>query len=312
MNIVLIGASGFLGRNLLVRLTSHGHRCAVLTRNAARRQDLGVIEGVRLVQADVFDGDALGRAFEGAGAVISMAGILNEKGRNGKGFHRVHVSLVERIIDAAQNRQVARILHVSALNAGSGPSHYLRTKGEAEQRLLASGLDVSLFRPSVIFGRGDSFFNRFAALLHITPVLPLACPQARLQPVWVDDVARAMLRVLENPDAPGSLYELGGPRDYTLRELVQFTARQLGVRRAIIGLPNWASALQGRVMDFVPGKPFSTDNYRSLQTDNVTQDNALPRLHIQPASIEAIVPDYLRTAPRQARLNRYRRREGID
>lgn len=306
MNIVLVGSSGFLGRNLLQTLSRNGHACTVLTRHAAARQSLTLMPGVRLVQADPFDPAALDLALGGADALVSMAGILNERGRNGAGFHRVHVELVEALAEAARRASLRRVLHVSALNAGDGPSHYLRSKGAAENRWRESGLDVAVFRPSVIFGPGDSFFNRFAGLLRISPVLPLACPESRLQPVYVGDVTAAMSRVLSDGPVSGS-HELGGPRVYSLRELVRFTATVIGRRRTVIGLPSWVSALQGRVMDFVPGKPFSTDNFRSLQVDNVTSDNALPALGIRPSSIEAVVPHYLGHSPRQNRLDHFRR-----
>jgi len=307
MRIVLIGASGFVGRHLVPVLAAHGHRCTVLARGEPRRRSLRVLPAVRLVRADVYDRVRLESEFTGADVVFSMAGILNERGFGGRGFRRAHVELVEGIVEAARAAGVPRILHVSAMNAGQGRSHYLRTKGEAEALLLDSHLQVSIFRPSVIFGPGDDFFNRFAALLRLSPVLPLACPNARLQPVYVGDVVQAMVAVLEGDEPPGGSYDLGGPRVYTLRELVEWTAAAIGRSRLVIGLPDWASRLQGRLMGLVPGKPFSYDNYLSLQTDNVTPDNALPRLGITPAGIEAVVPGYLGVSLRQSRLDAWRR-----
>lgn len=305
MNITVVGGSGFLGRHVVRHLVAGGHHCRVLTRNAPRRAALRLQQGVELDQCDVYDQAVLARAFTGADAVLSMAGILNERGFGGHGFHRVHVTLVERVVAAARQAGVTRILHVSALNAGQGDSHYLKSKGEGERVLRESGLEVAIFRPSVVFGPGDSFFRRFAALLRLSPVLPLACPGARLQPVFAGDVGAAVRRVLET-GATG-VFELGGPRVYTLAELVRYTARTLGLRRWIPGLPRGLSRLQAAIMDFVPGKPFSTDNYRSLQVANLTADNALPKLDIRPASVEAIVPSYLGHSPRQSRLDRFRR-----
>jgi len=307
MRIVLIGASGFVGRHLVPVLAAHGHGCTVLSRGEPRQRSLRVLPAVRLVRADVYDRVRLESEFTGADVVFSMAGILNERGFGGRGFRRAHVELVEGIVEAARAAGVPRILHVSAMNAGQGRSHYLRTKGEAEALLLDSHLQVSIFRPSVIFGPGDDFFNRFAALLRLSPVLPLACPNARLQPVYVGDVVQAMVAVLEGDEPPGGSYDLGGPRVYTLRELVEWTAAAIGRSRLVIGLPDWASRLQGRLMGLVPGKPFSYDNYLSLQTDNVTPDNALPRLGITPAGIEAVVPGYLGVSLRQSRLDAWRR-----
>ena len=306
MKIVLVGASGFLGRALLSRLGEAGHQCTVFARNPDACNDLRLIRGVRLVGGNILDAGSLKPEFAGADLAVSMAGILNEKGRNGAGFRRVHVGSVEAVTEAAQAAGVPRIWHVSALNAGKGESHYLKTKGEAEARLRDSGIATGIFQPSVIFGPGDSFFNRFADLLALAPLMPLACPEARMQPVYVGDVVDAMTWALEA--APeGGTWQLGGPRVYTLRELVEFTGMVSGHRRRIIGLPDLLSRLQAGVMDFVPGKPFSTDNFRSLQTDNVAERNALPGMGIRPMSIEAVVPRYLGHSLKQNRLDHYRR-----
>jgi NADH dehydrogenase len=309
MQIVTIGGSGFLGLHVAQILAGSGHHNRVLTRDASGLGAFRLLPGVTTANADVYDSATLEAQLRDADAVVSMAGILNESGSDGKGFHRVHVELVERIIEACQASGVRRVLHVSALGAGRGESHYQVSKGEAEARLAASGLDVTVFRPSVIFGRGDSFFNRFAGLLKLAPVLPLACPDSKLQPVWARDVACAMRIALDEARGIGEHWELGGPQVYSLKELVAWTAHTLGLSRAIVGLPSGLSRLQASVMDFVPGKPFSTDNFRSLQVDNVTQDNAFPRLGITPASIDAVVPGYLVESPRQARLDESRRRK---
>jgi NADH dehydrogenase len=306
MKLVTVGGSGFLGLHVARAMARAGHEQVVLTRQPAKAGAFRLVPGVEVRRADVHDTETLARLFDGADAVMSMAGILNESGRDGAGFERVHVTLVDGIIEACQAAGIERVLHVSALGAGEGESHYQRTKGEAERHLQDSGLATTLFRPSVVFGRGDSFFTRFASLLRLAPVLPLACPNSRLQPVWAQDVGAAMVASLERPDALGATWELGGPEVYTLRELVQWTAATLGLKRAVIGLPDGVSRLQAGIMDFVPGKPFSTDNYRSLQVDNVTRDNALPRLGIRPASIDAIVPDYLVESSRQRRLRKAR------
>jgi NADH dehydrogenase len=311
MNIVLVGASGFLGRYVVHALSEAGHRCTVLSRNPGGRHFIAG-RAVRLVQADVHDVEALATVFEGADAAVSMAGILNEAGHNGSGFHRVHVELVEHIIAACRRHDIGRILHVSAIGAGEGKSHYLRSKGEAEDLLRQSGLAVNVYRPSVVFGPGDSFFNRFAALLRLSPVLPLACADARMQPVYAGDVAAAMAAGLEATPGSFEVVELGGPQVHSLGELVKWTARQLELKRWIPALPGGLSRLQAMAMDFVPGKPFSTDNYRSLQTPNVAADNPWPRWGIHPASIEAVVPAYLGGGGRQRRLAAWRRRAGRD
>jgi NADH dehydrogenase len=308
MRIVLVGASGFLGKYLLHELALDQHQCAVLTRSPQRRATVKLLPGVELVQADVFDPNALARQFSGADAVINMAGILNESGRGGHGFRKVHVELVEGIIGACRKTGVRRLLHVSALNAGEGNSHYLESKGEAEALLLASGdLEVSIFQPSVIFGKGDDFFNRFAAMLSLMPVLPLACPKARLQPVYAGDVARAMVASLEDPMTWGKVYPLAGPQSYSLKELVNWTAKTSGMRRLVLGLPRPVSAAMAVVMNLLPGKPFSWDNYQSLQTDNISSENGFACFGIDPLAIDLVVPDYLTGSLRQRRLQTFRR-----
>ena len=309
MRIVLVGGSGFLGRYLLQELSSRGHRCTVLTRNASRRREVSLYKGAELKEADVHDADVLSEAFSGADAIISMAGILNETGFSGKGFEKVHLELVNKILQACKHSGVTRLLHISALNAGKGESHYLRSKGKAEQLLLGEdSIRTTIFQPSVIFGPGDSFFNRFAGLLKLAPVLPLACAGSRMQPVYAGDVARVVAQSLEDPSTAGHRYELGGPGVYTLQELVKFTAETAGRKVWIIPLPDFISRIQGVLMGLVPGKPFSTDNYRSLQTDNICTHNALPDFGIVPASIEAVVPGYLGESLRQRRYSRIRQR----
>lgn len=310
MKIALFGGSGFVGRNLLPELTGRGHSCVVLTRDPERCRELRLHQGVELRRVNSGDDEALVAALEGCDAVVNLVGILNEKGRSGKGFYRVHVGLVEWLLEACHKAGVERFLQVSALNADTDDpeaSHYLKSKGEAERVIRKSGIGYTIVRPSVIFGAGDSFFNRFAGLLKWTPILPLACPGARMQPVWVGDVAEAITLMLESPEAAGSAYPLVGPRQFSLIELVRFTASAIGKRRWVVGLPNALSRLQGLVFDFVPGKPFSSDNYRSLQIDNVSEENALPDFGIDPRPVEGLVCHYLGGSSRQQRLDAIRK-----
>lgn len=309
MRIVLLGATGFVGHHLLPELSAAGHECRVLTRYRPGCRELALVPGVTLRQADIHDAEQLQRHFEGADAVINMVGILNERGRKGEGFRAVHVGLAEKILAACRDSGIRRLMQVSALNAGKGDSHYLRSKGEAEERIRsAADIDFTFVQPSVIFGEGDDFFNRFATLLKLAPVLPLACPEAKLQPVWVGDVACAMSRALDDPESIGANLIMVGPEEFTLRELVEFTACVLGLKRRIVGLPDGLAKLQAHIMDFVPGKPFSTDNYRSLQIDSTSVENSLWRFGIRPRSIEAEVPGYLGGSRHQDQLDRCRQR----
>ena len=308
MRIVLTGATGFLGGHLLPVLSAAGHECLAFTRFPPGCKDLATIPRVTIRRGDVFDTDWLARQLQGADAVVNMVGILNEKGRNGEGFRRAHVTLTEQIIDACREAGVKRLIQVSALGAGEGSSHYLVSKGEAERRIREAGdLDSTIFQPSVIFGRGDAFFNRFAGLIRAAPVLPLACPDALMQPVWAGDVAEGIKRSLDQPWTVGETLTAVGPDVFTLRELVELTARTAGLKTRIVNLPDGVARAQAAVMDFVPGKPFSTDNYRSLQTPNTSDDNGLLRLGIKPRSICSIVPSYLAKSARQSRLDKCRK-----
>ncbi len=310
MHIVLLGGTGFVGRAILPELAKSGHTSTVLTRHKARHREITLIPGTSLKQADVYEPADLCRHLESADAVINLVGILNESGRNGAGFHRAHVHLVDGLIEACEKTGVRRVLHMSALNAGAGQSHYLETKGVAERHLASAvesqGLQVTVFQPSVIFGSDDDFFNRFAALLRIMPVMPLARASARFQPVYVGDVAQAFAQALEDPGTHGKTFALCGPKTYTLKELVEFTAHTAKLKRKIISLPNWLGRIQAAVMDFVPGKPFSTDNYRSLKTDSTSKLNGLGYFKIIPHSIETQVHRYVGNSTHQGLLDRLR------
>ncbi len=313
--IVILGGTGFVGCHLVARLATDGHEVTVLSRNAAAHRDLLVLPGSAVHSYRPDDPEALATAFTGAGAVINLVGILNERGFGGQGFYRAHVTLTENVLAACRRAGVRRYLHMSALNAGQGRSHYLATRGLAEQRVrdaeASGGIEATIFQPSVIFGDGDSFFKRFAGLLKWAPLaLPLAGATARFQPVWVGDVAAAFVRALAAPSTIGKTYPLVGPRVYTLRQLVVYTRDQLALKRWIFSLPDPLARLQALVMDFVPGKPFSTDNYLSLKTDSVSARDGLAELGIQARRVEAEVPLYLDTSAHQRRLDGFRRHAG--
>ncbi|MEJ2515894.1 MAG: complex I NDUFA9 subunit family protein [Gammaproteobacteria bacterium] len=298
-SICILGGTGFVGHHLVARLARDGHDMTVLTRYREAHRDLLVLPTLRLVEADVHDPLALRTHFTGCDTVINLVGILNERGHDGSGFAAVHTRLAESVVSAARVTGVRRLLHMSALKADpSGPSHYLRSKGEAERAVregCAGAVDWTIFRPSVIFGPGDSFFNRFAGLLKTFPVLPLARPNARFAPVYVGDVAEAFARALATTAAEGVTYELCGPFVYSLREIVELTAGHMGVKRAVVRLPTSIARLQARIMDFLPGKPFSTDNFRSLSVHSICNASApgLKELGIRPAGVESVLDRYL-------------------
>jgi len=294
--IVILGGTGFVGRCLTARLCALGHEVWIVTRHRERHRDLLVLPTVQVIEGDAHNPALLQREFLGKDTVINLVGILNEAGHDGKGFEHAHAELPAKVVAACRASGVTRLLHMSALKAAeSAPSHYLRSKARGEALVLAAtDLQVTSFRPSVIFGPGDSFTRRFAGLLRLLPlVFPLACPNARFQPVFVEDVAQAFMNTLDLHQSFGQTYELCGPRVYTLRDVVQTLADLIGVRIKIVGLSAGLSHLQARVLEYFPGKPFSLDNYHSLQVDSVCDRGFPPILGISPARFDEIVPSYL-------------------
>lgn len=306
--IVVLGGTGFVGSHLVPRLATQGLAVTVLSRNRERHRELSVLPTVRVLSADVYDPKVLAAHFRGADAVINLVGILNEPGFDGSGFRRAHVELTRLAIEAMNAAGVPRLLQMSSLRAGEGESWYLKTRGEAEAAVKGSGLDWTIFRPSVIFGRGDGLFNRFATLLKLAPVMPLARASARFAPVYVGDVCQAFERALVDRATIGQTYEVGGPDTVTLREVVEMTRDALGLSRLVVGLPDPIGKLQAAVFGLVPGKPLSLDNFRSLLLDSVPRHDGLAELGIRPTPMIAIVPRMLRGEDgKQDELDAYRR-----
>lgn len=296
--ICILGGSGFVGQSLCRSLAGQDWLIRVPTRRPVRADSpLRMLAGVETLQCDIHDPATLQKLFRNCDVVINLVGILNEKGSDGSGFQYAHVDLTRKVIDACQSQGITRLLHMSALHADAerGPSHYLRSKGEAEQLVIKAaqhGLQATRFCPSIIFGPGDSFFNRFAALLRFAPIFPLACPSARFAPVYVEDVAHAFIRSINDEACFGKAFNLCGPKSYTLKELVCFTAQCCGYRRLVIGLNEPLSVLQARLLGLLPGKPMSYDNYLSLTVDS-TCDESFPARFGTPTALEDVVPEYL-------------------
>jgi NADH dehydrogenase len=306
--ICVLGGTGFVGRHLVAALVQRGWQVTVLTRNLNRCNPLLILPTVKLVAANIYDQTELNQAVAGHDVVVNLIAILNETGHDGRGFEKVHVELVKKIVIACQTNQIKRLLHVSALNSGAThSSHYLRTKGEGEAIVhAATDLHVTSFKPSVIFGADDEFFNRFINLLQLAYVFPLACPQAKFAPVWVNDVVNAMISSIDKPQCFGKRYILCGPKVYTLRQLVEYSAKLAGLSRLIIPLGNRLSYLQAAVFERVPGKPLSLDNYKSLQIDSVSSENHWSQLSVTPHTVEAIMPQYFQSVTTRAQYSRYR------
>src|ERR1700761_7092261 len=243
LSIAVLGGTGFVGTRLVARLIRDGHRVTVLSRDREQHKHLFVLPGLSLQNCDVYEEAQLSERLRGNDVVINLIGILNERGFGGGGFRRAHTEMTRVLLQSARSAGIKRLLQVSALKAAvDAPSHYLKTKGEAEQlvRNDSGGLDWTLFRASVIFGPGDSFLNRFAGLLAVVPwAFPLARPGARFAPVSVDDVVEALRRCIGGGACSRQTYELCGPQVFTLREIVERVGRLTGHRRFIVGLPDF-------------------------------------------------------------------------
>jgi NADH dehydrogenase len=301
-SVCVLGGTGFVGRALVARLAREGHAVKVLTRDRTGNRELLVMPTVRLVRADAHDPTTLEREFRGCDVVINLVGILNERrlGHGDKEFRRAHTELPMKVVAACKTAGVRRYLHMSGLKADAvrGPSNYLKSKGEAEdyiRRECAAGApEFVIFQPSVVFGPRDEFINKFATVLRVVPgVFPLACADSRFAPVYVGDVVEAFARCLDRRDAAGRTYQLCGPEVVTLGDIVSSTARSLGLRRWIIPLPRFVARIQAAVMDYVPGKPFSTDNFLSATVDSVCDRDGLGELGIPRTSMRGVVPKYL-------------------
>lgn len=311
--ILVLGGTGFVGRAVCEALTrrSPSDRIIVPTRRYPRGDGVKLLPTVDLVSADVNDDAALARLLADCDAVINLVAILHGSRAD---FERVHVGLPQRLVQACKDAGVRRIVHVSALGVGAGsghqaPSNYLRSKSAGEAVLTGSGLDVTLLRPSVIFGAHDRFLNLFARLQSLAPVLPLAGSQARFQPVWVQDVAAAIVHCIDAPATTGQVYECTGPTQYTLSELVRLAGRWAGHERPQIALPAWAGRLQAAAMELLPGEPLmSRDNLDSMRVANVASGTlpGLQALGITPAAMEAVAPLYLGDLFKRPDLDRWR------
>jgi len=292
--VLVLGGSGFIGRHFVAQLARREIKVTVASRRRERAKHLILLPTVDVVQANVADPAVLERLARDKDVVVNLLGILHGD------FDRIHVQLPRTIVAACRAAGVKRLLHMSALGADvNGPSAYQRSKGAGEQALLqARDLDVTVFRPSVVFGPEDQFLNRFAAMARLLPVLAVPCPRARFQPVYVGDVARVMLSSLEDTGSHGRAFELGGPHEYELKQLVELVCAMTGHRRLVIGLSGRLSYFQAAVLEHLPGRLMTRDNTLSMKVPNVTA--ARFPYGIAPQPLEALAPAYLRpSGPRE-------------
>ena len=306
--ICVLGGTGFVGQHLVARLANRGYLVKVLTRHPQRHREVEILPGAQLIEADLQDATVLQQHFTGCDAVINLVGVLHQFST--QTFRGVHAELPGRVVDACQAAKVKRLLHMSALHADAvkGPSQYLLTKGEGEQRVMqAQGVAVTCFKPSIIFGPDDNFYNQFASILKMSPVMPVVCPNTRFAPVYVGDVAQAFENALDNDATIGKSYELCGPIIYTFMEVIEDIARMLGLKRWIVAMPDVLARLQGKIFDHLPVKLFTTDNYLSLQVDSVCSCNGLEALGITPSSVEGIMPMHFASKTQRGRYDGLRK-----
>lgn len=307
---LIFGGTGFVGRHVCEKLHRAGWTLTVPTRRATNAAAVQHLPRLTVVEADVHDPASLARLLPGHDAVINLVAILHG---SEAAFERTHVKLPRKIAAACAASGVRRLVHISALGvAENSPSRYQRSKARGEALLRWADLDLTVLRPSVIFGSGDRFLNLFAQLQALFPVMPLAGAGARFQPVWVEDVAMAVLHCLDNPATVGQTYDCAGPEVLTLAELVRLAGRYGSRERPVLPLPMALGRLQALLMELAPGEPLmSRDNLDAMRVDNVStgEHPGLAALGIQAASVQAVAPRYLGQRGSRSRLLALRARE---
>lgn len=308
--VAVLGGSGFIGASVINRLVARGHTVKVAARRRSHAQHLSMLP-VDVVETQIHDPDRLAAFLSGCDAVINLVGVLHGGTGDpyGPGFSVAHVELPQKLVLACRASNVQRVVHVSALNADpEGPSMYLRSKGDGERVLRdARELQTTIFRPSVVFGPGDRFLNTFADLQRLFPIIPLASPDAKFQPVFVGDLADAIVNSLDLDLTLNNTYDVVGPRAYTLEALVKFAGVAIGRPRKIIRLPSSLAHLQALTFEMLPGEPpITRDNLASMTLDSTSDVRLPPELGVQLTSLEAVAPDYLRGSAQQKRLDGFR------
>lgn len=306
--VTVFGGSGFIGRYVVEKLAKRGWMIRVAVRrpdDALFLKTAGQLGQIAPIAANIRDQRSVEAVIAGADAVINLVGILFESGP--QRFAKVQAEGPGRIAAAAAAAGVRQMVHISAIGADSAsPAAYGRSKAAGEQAVRAAFPAATILRPSIVFGPEDGFFNRFAAMTRLSPALPLiGGGRTRFQPVYVVDVADAVLAALERPDAAGQTYELGGPGTYSFRELMQLLLQEIGRRRLLIPIPFALASIQGALLQYLPSPPLTLDQVRLLKRDNVVSPGAkgLADLGIAPTAVEVILPTY---------LDKYRPRGGYD
>ena len=306
--VCVLGGSGFVGSAIVSKLAAEGFSIKVLTRRREATKHLSLLPNVQIEECDVSDYQSLNSALRGADVVLNLLGILHQSRK--VTFNAIHHQLPTQLAKICVDLNVTRLIHMSSLRAGkSAPSQYLRSKGAGEAALaeFQEQLNITIFKPSVIFGRGDSFINLFATLIKTLPVVMLAKPDAKFQPVWVEDVASCFVQSIANSATFGQTYELAGPRVYTFRELVKSVMNVLHIQRPIIGLNDTLSYAQAFMMELLPIKLMSRDNVRSMEVESISEQAFPATFNITPTALETVIPQYLVDETPRGAYDRFRR-----
>ncbi len=306
--IVIFGGSGFIGAQLATKLSSMADKIVIPTRNTESNLGLKMIPNLEIVQVDVKDERSINSLLDKTDLVINTIGILNEL-NDDNSFEKIHFELTKKISLSIKQNKVKRYLHISSLNADSKSNgKYLKSKGKAEDYLLDETTvfcNVTIFRPSIVFGEEDSFFNKFATLLKIFPIFPLACPNSKFMPIYVEDLTNYMIDTINDTESYNKKIDVTGPNEYSFRELINQTLLALEIKRLILPLNNFLSRVQARVFQNLPGKLFTMDNYESLQSDSCSDKGFKGS-----SSLEDIIPQYLNIKTKQKRFEKLRKKSG--
>jgi len=289
--ICIIGGSGFIGRAITRAARAKGHGVTIGCRHPQKARDMQV-EGARLIKVDVTTGRGLDEAVANTDCVINLVGLLFERGS--QSFDAAHVDGTKNILKACKKAEVKQYLHMSALGASSSsPSKYARTKAAAETAVKRSKLNYTIIRPSIVFGAGDSFFNKFKQMAALAPALPVIEGGTRFQPVWVEDVARVFVKCIGHRNVKSKAFELGGPEVFTFQELLEMMLQTLGWSRLLLPVPRPIAKLMATFMQLLPTPPLTPDQLTLLQSDNVVKKSGLPSTFGKPAALAEILPTYI-------------------
>ena len=306
--ITILGGTGFIGSQLCAKLSPLCDKIHVLTRNTEANKDLKLIPNLEIIQANVSDDRTLNSMFASSDIVINTIGILNESGRDNT-FYNLHYELTKKVSNAIKINKVKRYLHISSLNADPRAiSQYLITKGLAENYIRDNTnnfCNTTIFRPSIVFGEDDSFFNKFSTILKFLPIFPLACPDSKFMPIYVNELTDFMVSTIRDNTTYGQKIDVTGPNEYTFRQLIDITLKALKIRRLIIPLNYTLSKLQAVIFQRLPGKLFTLDNFLSLQTDSCSNEGFKGKL-----ALEDIVPGYLNFSLKQKHIENLRKKSG--